>query len=61
MTNIRSIDMLFLDDLFEMRGGYDLYETLNRGLPLQDVLSLKVRRAAETGFPFIRVRDLFPD
>jgi len=22
MTNIRSIDMLFLDDLFEMRGGY---------------------------------------
>ncbi len=41
--------------------GYDLYETLNRGIPLQDVLSLKVRRAAETGFPFIRVRDLFPD
>jgi hypothetical protein len=24
MTNIRSIDMLFLDDLFEMRGGYVL-------------------------------------
>lgn len=39
--------------------GYDLYETLNRGIPLQDVLSLKVRRAAETGFPFIRVRDLY--
>lgn len=40
--------------------GYDLYETLNRGLPLQEVLSLEVRRAAETGFPFIRVRDLYP-
>jgi hypothetical protein len=40
--------------------GYDLYETLNRGLSLTDVLSLKVRRAAETGCPFLRVRDLFP-
>lgn len=40
--------------------GYDLYETLNRELPLNYVLERKVRRAAETGSPFIRVRDLFP-
>jgi hypothetical protein len=39
--------------------GYDLYETLNRELPLKDVLERKVRRAAETGSPFSRVRDLF--
>jgi hypothetical protein len=36
--------------------GYDLYETLNREIP---VLEHKVRRAAETGSPFARVRDLF--
>jgi predicted protein tyrosine phosphatase len=40
--------------------GLDLYETLNRELPLNHVLERKVRRAAETGFPFARVRDLFP-
>lgn len=40
--------------------GYDLYETLDRELPLNHVLERKVRRAAETGSPFIRVRDLFP-
>lgn len=40
--------------------GYDLYETLNREIPLNHVLERKVRRAAETGSPFIRVRDLFP-
>jgi hypothetical protein len=39
--------------------GYDLYETLNREIPLNDVLERKVRRAAETGSPFARVRDLF--
>lgn len=39
--------------------GLDLYETLNRRLGLTDVLARKVRRAAETGNPFIRVRDLF--
>lgn len=38
--------------------GLDLYETLNRGLAFTDVLSRKVRRAAETGLPFVRVRDL---
>jgi predicted protein tyrosine phosphatase len=39
--------------------GLDLYETLNREIPLTDVLERKVRRAAETGAPFSRVRDLF--
>lgn len=41
--------------------GLDLYETLNRGIPLNHVLDRKVRRAAETGLPFARVRDLFPN
>ena len=40
--------------------GIDLYETLSRELPLNRVLERKVRRAAETGSPFARVRDLFP-
>lgn len=39
--------------------GLDLYDTLSRRISLVDVLSKKVRRAAETGNPFIRVRDLF--
>jgi hypothetical protein len=41
--------------------GLDLYEMLNREIPLTQVLERKVRRAAETGAPFMRVRDLFPD
>lgn len=40
--------------------GLDLYEMLQRGLPLDHVLDRKIRRAAETGMAFIRVRDLFP-
>ena len=40
--------------------GLDLFETLNRELPLNEVLDRKVRRAAETGQPFSRVRDIFP-
>lgn len=40
--------------------GLDLFETLSRELPLNHVLESKVRRAAETGQPFARVRDLFP-
>ncbi|MBN3556787.1 restriction endonuclease [Sphingomonas yabuuchiae] len=40
--------------------GLDLYEMLDREIPLNHVLERKVRRAAETGSPFIRVRDLFP-
>jgi hypothetical protein len=39
--------------------GLDLFETLQRGLPLPEVLEKKVRRAAETGKPFIRVAELF--
>ncbi len=39
--------------------GLDLFETLSRELPLNHVLEKKVRRAAETGQPFVRVRDLF--
>jgi len=40
--------------------GLDLYDTLNQRIPLNEVLARKVRRAAETGSPFVRVRDLFP-
>lgn len=40
--------------------GFDIYEMLDREIPLNHVLERKVRRAAETGAPFIRVRDLFP-
>lgn len=40
--------------------GLDLYEMLDRGIPLNQVLERKVRKAAETGIPFLRVRDLFP-
>lgn len=39
--------------------GWDLYEALNRQLPLTEVLNRKVRRAGETGQPFCRVVDLF--
>jgi hypothetical protein len=39
--------------------GFDLSETLRRELPLDAVLEQKVRRAAETGQAFARVRDLF--
>jgi hypothetical protein len=39
--------------------GLDLYEMLERKLSFADVLQQKVRRAAETGRPFVRVRDLF--
>lgn len=38
--------------------GLDLYEILSQGLSFPDVIAMKVRRAAETGQPFIRVREL---
>lgn len=38
--------------------GLDICEMLQRKLSLQEVLSKKVRRAAETGKPFVRLRDL---
>ena len=40
--------------------GLDLYDMLDRELPFVLVLDRKVRRAAETGLPFVRTRDLFP-
>lgn len=39
--------------------GADIAEALGRELPLDEVLSRKVRRAAETGNAFVRVRELF--
>lgn len=41
--------------------GFDLYEMLSREISLPHVLKSKIRRAAETGSPFARVRDLFPN
>ncbi|SEG76695.1 restriction endonuclease [Bosea lathyri] len=40
--------------------GLDIYDMLDREIPLTQVLERKVRRAGETGAPFVRVRDLFP-
>lgn len=40
--------------------GLDLYEMLERRLPFADVMAKKVRRAAESGEPFVRLRELFP-
>jgi hypothetical protein len=39
--------------------GADLSEAFSKELPLREVLNRKVRRAAETGAAFVRVRDLF--
>lgn len=41
-----------------MDGG-DLWDLLGQGLPFDEVLARKVRAAAETGKPFVRVRELF--
>ncbi len=38
--------------------GLDLYDMLERGLSFTEVMSKKVRRAAEVGSPFVRIRDL---
>lgn len=40
--------------------GLDIYDMLDRGILLTQVLDRKIRRASETGSPFVRVRDLFP-
>lgn len=40
--------------------GLDIYDMLDRDIALTLVLERKVRRAAETGSPLSRVRDLFP-
>jgi hypothetical protein len=39
--------------------GRDIYDALDRQIPLKAVLERKVRRAAETGRPFIPVREIF--
>lgn len=39
--------------------GLDLSDMLRGQIPLADLLSRKVRRAAETGQPFVRVRELY--
>ena len=39
--------------------GRDFYDALERGIPLREVLERKVRHAAETGHPFLRVMDLY--
>lgn len=41
--------------------GLDLYEILHNQRSFSEVLRLKVRAAAETGRPFVSVRDLFPN
>lgn len=59
-------DTGFTDDGLEAFGrrkriicidGFDIYDALNPEIPLTHVLSEKVRRAAETGSAFVRVRD----
>ena len=39
--------------------GLDLYEMLDKNLSFADVLAKRVRRAAESGNPFVWVRDLY--
>jgi len=39
--------------------GLDLYEMLDKNLSFADVLAKKVRRAAESGNPFVPLRDLY--
>jgi hypothetical protein len=39
--------------------GLDLFEMLDKNLSFSDVLARKVRRAAESGNPFVRIRDLY--
>jgi hypothetical protein len=38
--------------------GLDIYEMLDRSIPFAEVIARKVRRAVESGMPFIRVREL---
>jgi hypothetical protein len=40
--------------------GLDLYDIMHRRIPLGEALERKIRRAAETGHPFARIRDLYP-
>lgn len=38
--------------------GFDIHKTLSRRYDLAEVISLKARRAAETGKPFVSIREL---
>lgn len=40
--------------------GLDFVDMLEKGLPFSEVMAKKVRHAAESGQPFVRVRNLFP-
>jgi hypothetical protein len=40
--------------------GFDIFDALNREIPLSHLLEHKVRGAAETGRPHIGIRELFP-
>ncbi|MFC7535915.1 restriction endonuclease [Sphingomonas sp. GCM10030256] len=40
--------------------GRDIYEGLERQIPLIDILRAKIRQAAETGDPFVPLERLFP-
>lgn len=40
--------------------GRDIYDALEKQIPLADLLRAKVRRAAETGQPFVPFASLFP-
>ncbi|MEG3143758.1 restriction endonuclease [Sphingomonas sp. RT2P30] len=40
--------------------GLDLHDALARSIGLPDLIERKARAAAESGSPFVRVRDLFP-
>lgn len=39
--------------------GHDIYDMLDRRLPFDEVIDRKARRAVETGWPFVPIRDLF--
>jgi hypothetical protein len=39
--------------------GHDIYDMLERRIPFDHVIDRKARRAVETGWPFVAVRDLF--
>ena len=39
--------------------GADMYEMLHRFIPFDHVIESKARRAAESGWPYVPVRDLF--
>lgn len=41
--------------------GRDVYDALEKQIPLADLLRAKIRRAAETGHPFIPFASLFPE